>query len=91
MLLGACAQSMGPMAAGDTQLALIATDLTNLQTHCTALVSALGGDGAAAFNAAIRQLNTTWGSHILTKCSRRLLRVLCGGQPYDDKAEEFPR
>lgn len=78
------------MATGDTQVALIVTDLQALQTHCTALISAMGS-GEAAFPRALEAVQTAYSSQVHTKISRRLLRVLCGGTSTDDKAEEYPR
>jgi len=78
------------MATGDTNVALIVTDLQNLQTHCTALVSDMGS-GASAFSRSLEAVATAYSSQLLSKTLRKTLRVLCGGQMADDKAEEYDR
>jgi hypothetical protein len=79
------------MAAGDTQVAQIVTDLQNMQTHCTALVAAMSGDGSAAFARSLEAATTASSSLVHVKAARKILRLMCAGQAYDDAAEEYPR
>jgi len=78
------------MATGDTQVALIVSDLQNLQMHCIALVAAMGS-GAAAFSRSVEAVGTAYGSQVHSKRMRGVLHLLTGAQPVDDKAEEFDR